>query len=453
MMKFMTTIGASAILALGFMSSAQADPIGGSQNKADNSCFIVWWFFVDADCSYDASRVLFTPNWVGPIKLYGNHLPGGFAAGDDEKRLRYDGDMTVTGNSGAGDIIDATLTVAAGERVGSCGQGGDCLVSWDSVTHTISAAADRASANAAGGFTYEVAANTFPLRLQPCVPSFFFPQACNSFGNGFPREGSNFAVEPYPTTTAPPIPPICVAPNPFPPPECFAPLLLNTAWTDPAPVGQGVASFEGGRGNRNTGTTSSAVVTGYNCTELAAGSDCTTSSTLGSGNPLGGSFDFENVLLKVDTNAAGGVISATMSYTQEYVLVVPFLGDSWDGNIVEMSGFVAVAKPGASPDIQIDKRNPLSVVIYGTAALDVSSIDISSLSLAGGNTTAGNEIHGQAHIGDKDGDQIDDLTAHFASNASDLRCGMNEATLSGVSDGVPFTTTVTYNGIGKACST
>ena len=54
-------------------------------------------------------------------------------------------------------------------------------------------------------------------------------------------------------------------------------------------------------------------------------------------------------------------------------------------------------------------------------------------------------------MSDEDGDGHKDLVAHFASNESALQCGMDEVKLNGVSDGVAFSTTVTVNGIGKAC--
>jgi len=147
-----------------------------------------------------------------------------------------------------------------------------------------------------------------------------------------------------------------------------------------------------------------------------------------------------------------------LAFTHEYFLVVPQLGDSWDGNFADLSGFVAVAKPGGSPNVQVDKKNTFPVVIYGTDKLDVSSIEIDSLQLGPGlfytMETYGSEIHGKgqqkkAHIGDADGDGHDDLTVHFNSNDSDLRCGFTENKLNGVSDGVAFTTTVTSNGIGN----
>jgi hypothetical protein len=457
MMKFITTLGACAVLALGFASSAQAGPVGGSQHQADNSCFIVWWFFVDLDCSYDASRAAFVPagSWVGPLNLYSNYLPGGFVAGDDSKRLRFDGTMTVTGEfggppSGVGDVIDAALTIAAGERVGSCGQGGDCLVSWDAITHNISAAADRATANSAGGYTYEVAANAFPARLEPCVPYTLFPFPP---GNQLPfncvnvqigdtgpivRPGSNFANQLYPSVTASPT---------FP-----APLI---GWQASAPVGQGVSSFEGGRGNRNTGVPSTALVANGNCTPLDPGSDCSEPSVLGSGfPPVGGTWNYQNVLMKVDTNAAGGIINAELSVVHEYVLVSPAFGDSWDGNWVELSGYVAVLD-GTSGTAPVDKKGVVPIVIYGADDLDVRDINPDSLRLGRGlfytQETFGVETHGKAHYGDVDGDGNEDITAHFRSNESDLRCGQTEIRLLGESSGVPFATTVTITGVGKAC--
>jgi hypothetical protein len=416
MMKFITALFASAILALGALSPAQADPIGGSQHEPENGCFSVWWLFVGQDCSYDATKFIFTPIWTGPIGLWTYNT-----------RLRQDGDMTITG-TGGGATIDATLTLAGGTRTASCGQGAaSCTESWDSITHTLeTAAVDRAASNAAGGYTYEVASNAFPARLQPCINFGPFPPF--NCPNGF-----NFAGQEYPSVTPSP---------PFPGP--------NTGWVAPGPWNEGPSSNDGQpflppHFGPNLGRTSSATAVNYACVAVGGGSCASTAL-------IGGSLGYENVLLQVDTNAAGGIINATMSYTHEYTTVIP--NDSWAGNIVEMSGFIAVAKPGADPDVQIDKKNPLSVVVYGTSNLDVRSIDIPSLNLQGGLftfPTAGGEIHGKGHYGDVDGDQIEDLTAHFASNESDLRCGANEARLNGVSDVVPFTTTVTYIGIGKAC--
>jgi hypothetical protein len=345
------------------------------------------------------------------------------------------GDITVNG-SGATATVDGTLNLAAGERVFSCGQGGaTCLESWDGITHTLAnATVDRAAPNGIGGYTYEVAANAFPIPLDPCIP--FFPFLC--------ADGWNFSGQVYPSVTPSPS---------FPAP--------GSAWLAPAPNGTGPASFDvnpffppglGFPGSGfNTGTTSSAVTSNYQCVVVIPGADGDCDNTAAIGGPSADA-DYENILLKLDTGATGELVSATMSMTQQYVVVFPFLGDSWAGNWVEFSTVVAVAKPGSDPDIQIDKRNILPVVIYGNAGTDVTMLDIGSLELRGLSAIPGAyESHGQEHISDKDGDGFADITAHFASNEASLQCGINTATLSGTLAGVPFVASVDYNGIGKAC--
>jgi len=421
MMKFFTALGASAILAVGFSTSAQAAPVGGAQYESDNTCFIVWWLFVGLDCSYDGSRSGFADTWVGPIGLY-----------TWGERLRVTGDMTVSG-SGDGASISATLSMAGAERSGGCGQGGDCVEAWDSITHTIDATAvDRATANDAGGYTYEIAAKAFPPRLEPCVPYTIGPFGIypnGPFGCNLGGMGWNFANQLYPSVTASPA---------FPAP--------GQAWQAPAPFGNSVSGMEGGRGNRNTGTTSSAVSTGYSCT--TDGGDCEASSIMGP-NP-----SYATVMMKVDTSAAGGIINAEVSVTHEYITVNPIFGDSWDGNWINMSGFVAERSGG--PENQVDKKGVVPIIVYGAPGLDVRSIDSDSLELGTGlfytAETYGDETHGKVHYGNFDRDEHEDLKLHFRSNESDLRCGQTETKLNGTSDGVPFSTTVTIVGIGKACA-
>jgi hypothetical protein len=444
MMKFITRLGASAILAFGLVSPAPADSVSGFQTPYENSCFVVWYSILGLDCSYDASLSSFGP-WVGPINLgYTYYAPGGGTfdpAGPGivgtPSALLLSGDITVTG-SGASASVSGVLNLAAGERGGPCGQNGVCLVEWDGVQQTLAAkTVDRAIPNAALGglaYTYELATNAFPDRLQPCAP-FGAPLPCRTPPNG----GTNFANQEFPSATAPPIP-----------------FFGAQAWTGPsAAPGHGIATWEGGRGNRNNGTTSTGVATNYNCTDFTTGGvGCFSGSVPGSPPPnlMGGTWGWENVLMRIETNAAGRIINAKTFIVQEYDTIPPFfIFDSYDGNYVEFTAFTAIAKFGSdNVDIQIGKKNPLSVVLFGSSSLDVSSVEITSLTLDGG-SMAGSEIHGKAHITDQDGDGIDDLTAHFASNESDLRCGMNTATLSGIADGIPFSTGVVYNGISKGC--
>ncbi len=205
----------------------------------------------------------------------------------------------------------------------------------------------------------------------------------------------------------------------------------------------------------NLGTTTTGTMNGRNCIAGPPDGDCGAGALMGT-TTAESSPGIENLQARISTNAAGTILSASLSVSQEFQ-TLPFSfvphPDSFSGNYISLSGIEAVGQN----DVQIDKKNNFNVVIKGSAGFDVRSIDVASLRLGPGlfvstfpgfpnfGPNLGTETHQKAHISGGN------LKAHFASNASDLECGNGQVKLRGTSDGVPFVVSVEVNGIGKAC--
>jgi hypothetical protein len=153
------------------------------------------------------------------------------------------------------------------------------------------------------------------------------------------------------------------------------------------------------------------------------------------------------------------IIACSAAWTQEYSLLsfVPAQPDSWGGGTLNCSGIRAgtLSAPDGYKKVQINKKNIVPVTVYGAVGFDVTTIDDASLRFGGGeytlNPTVGAIAHNVAHDLDVDSDGFEDLTAHFHSDESDLRCGDNLVPLRGTVDGVPFVVDIGIHGHGKAC--
>jgi hypothetical protein len=468
--RLLVAAGAVAIGMLGFTASTHAGTIYGSQDKVENGCIAPIPFFVLQDCSYDGSNYQgfygdFGPqSWIGPMAGENYFLSGESASGE-QKRIPVGGDLVITG-SGAGASIAGTIDIGAGERISACSQADICTESWDSISHAVPSTGETSAvANSAGGFDYTFSSLGQPVELVPCV-GYFFPAGGGLCDWAFGRDGFNFAAQTFPSVT-PSIPYAggawksnqltgCVAPN------VCGPL-------DDTP---GLATLEGGFApfQRNDGIQTTATMVNYSCVPGIIDADCNSNVTFGADqimDPPGppkppgwteGNPSFENLHLQVSTNGAGTILSINALATQEYSLLSfhPSQPDSWGGHGLDLSGIRSASRGVAGHnDIQIDKKNAMSVVIYGSAGFDVSTIDSDGLEFGPGEftlaPTTANPNHSGGHIADTDGDGYADLTVHFASNDSDLRCGKRETNLRGTSDGVPFILSIQTNGIGKAC--
>ena len=249
MKKFLIT--ALGVLMLGLTFQVQA-ALSGSQDNVSNGCISPIQFFVRQDCSYNGSQPVGFPgqSYWGPIEGGEFYLPGGIAAGDATVDLPVSMDLTVTGNNGVGDTLSGTISIAAGEHSVGCTQNTAlprCEERWDSIVHVLtSAPLSIATANAAGGFDYELTTLGVPTRKPPCV--FFAPfppvNCTNLAGNGI-----NFAFEAFPSVT-PSIP------------------YFGSAWKFP-PTETGMATFEENPFNpfdvANIGATTTATLSGYSC--------------------------------------------------------------------------------------------------------------------------------------------------------------------------------------------
>ncbi|MFW2404295.1 MAG: hypothetical protein ACN4GT_05965 [Gammaproteobacteria bacterium] len=466
--RLLTGISLIAVGVFGFVTMSNAAPIFGSQSKVENGCISPIPFFVGQDCSYDGSNPLLFytdgPTYIGPIAAESYYLPGESAGGEgDPKRLGISGDLVV---DGAG-TISGTITIAAGERISACSQSDSCTETWDAINHTIPAtAATSAGVNSAGGMDYTYSSIGYPVPLEPCVP-YFFPAGGGLCDWNVGRDGFNFAAQLFPSVT-PSIP--------------FAGGAWKTNQLTGCTPGQhgcgpltdtpGVTTLEGGFSpfQRNDGIQTTATMVNYSCVPNGPAGDCNGNVTFGASeivDPPGpprppgwteGNPAYENLHLKVSTNAAGTIIACEAVWVQEYSLIsfIQTQPGSWGGGTLNCSGIKALARGAEGPaDIQIDKKNILGVVIYGDAGFDVTTIDPASLQLGPGEftlaPTTGGLKHAGGHIADTNGDGFDDLTGHFPSDESDVRCGLNNTPLRGTSDGVPFVVDVLTNGIGKAC--
>jgi hypothetical protein len=320
--------------------------------------------------------------------------------------------------------------------------------------------------NTANGMTYEYSSLGMPGPLDPCVP-YFFPAGGGNCDWAIGRDGFNFAAQLFPSVT-PSIPyaggswktnqlTFCVGGQ-----HGCGPI-TNTS---------GVHTLEGGFAGfqRNDGIQTTATMVNYNCVPGIIDGDCNGNVTFGAdqipnlpGPPLPpgwteGNPAYENLHMKVSTNDLGAIIACEAIWTQEYSLIsfISSQPGSWGGGTLTCSGIRAEAKPNSgTPNIQIDKKNTLPVTIFGSATFHVSTIPYSSLQLGPGEFTLAPTLGGTTHPGhdleDTNGDTYPDLVAHFASNESDLRCGENQTSLRGTSDGVPFVVSLLIKGIGKAC--
>jgi hypothetical protein len=438
------------VIALAIASQVQAAPVVGAQSKVENGCVGVFRLFFGFDCSYNGSDPVgvftggSTPfnTWIGPIAGPQFFEPGDISDPSDinlpipRKSLLISGDLTVDQAGSLSGFID----IAAGSRLAACGQGCESWESWDNIRHTVPASAPvTVSANLAGGNDYQYSTIGQPVLLTPCPP-------------GPPCFGGNFSGETFPSSTAS----ISIPGNPL---IAWAQNLAQDGPLVPTP---GLSRAEGFPVPffQNIGIQTSAVVTNYNCIGEVFGSPnpsaCASAITYEGGT----SAQYDNMHVAISTNAAGTIISGQAVFAHEYGAILPvipgfpgaapFFSDSWTGGTFTFSNIEVQVRGGEGAKIQIDKKNILTVVILGSAGFDVTTIDPASLQFGTASVTSG-PVHDGGHIADVTGDGFADLTGHYASDLSDLRCGERTAFLSGTSGGIAFSLPVRYEGIGKAC--
>jgi len=312
-------------------------PVRGSFNAAqENACIHVSIFFYLSDCSYTRAHAVIAGQalpWVGPTVnpvYYAPDSPHASpdyvpVAGDDRIAPALGGTLSVDDGGtadGGDDRLSLTLVVGPAARSvvanvnelagGPAGRPPRAVIAWSAITHTLEPTrVSSATRNAAGGFDYVIGAQGFPARIcratdpADCFPSAHAPKTTD----GQKGEGG---------------------------------------WAAPARVGITRDSAMDG----NPGARTTAVMAGYRCTDNRGGITCPSHNVVwrNGAEPEPGARNlseapgFDNLLLRVATDAGAHVVSAQAFWTQEYridagppAFQVPAGHDnSWQGGYFEL---------------------------------------------------------------------------------------------------------------------
>jgi hypothetical protein len=328
---------AGTFMAIGFAGLAQAIPtntaITGSLSKSENTCVSPITLFTSSppeSCSYSGGEDVFVSvglgqfkSWLGPLDSGGFYATGtgpdplttgGSVPADGKVNLPITGTVTIEDNNtpgnGGDDSISGTLVIGAGERAVSTSDG-NALESFSSVTHTIPVrVVDSAALNAQGGYDYVIGSDGFPLLLH------------SAYGDDYPSESASIASG----STIPPdfnawdqanggnIPVVNMPFPAGPPPLSQGPYTVEVVTYAPAN-----STFGPGP---NIGVATTAVIAGYLCVAGdGAGpiDDCSTDPDLGSPGTWGmAGAEFDNLIIKLSTDANNKVVSADAFYALEY---------------------------------------------------------------------------------------------------------------------------------------
>jgi len=499
--KTHSLVGAVALgLALQASAGTTTQAISGSQSAQENGCVNAIGLFTANDCSYNGVNRWWTGSptydpdpiaegwgeddtpatvdayisdrpdrvWIGPLANQMYYAVGDSpftqdpleipAVGDNKISVGLSGQLTIDDNDspdGADDLISGVIIIGAATRNVLTGAAPSSRAeeSWSSLTQTLDpTAVDSATPNAHGGFDYVIASRGMPDVLQP-------------------DGGKN--NEPYPSE---------IASSPIETPVAVS------GWVAPESQGRSVANFEcqpesptpvavtwnsrQGRirigstlgapcadpASNNVGATTTGELADYSCLAYDPTKDCPKNpAVLGAPATFftpAGDPGYQNLLIKVSTDASGHIVSSFAFYTHQYQVLQGLFGfstpyEAWDGGTLTMTGAVQagslrVRPSGGSPDVNIKSGGGVSVVLYSNENLDATQ----AMNLAFGPGGAG-IMHSAPHVSDVDGDGLDDLVMHFRQRNTGLACGDASATLTGeTGDGQPFSTTATVNVVG-----
>ena len=342
-MRNHSSLASSVILGLTIGFSAAADTTstkvaGTFNNGQENACIHVSLFFFLADCSYSRiNREIAGQSlpWTGPTvnPVYyardSEHAVPSYkpVPGDDRISPTLAGVLIIDDAdtpAPADDTISGELTVGPAARSvvvnvnelagGPAAGEPRAVFSWSSIEHSLAATpVDSATPNAYGGFDYVIAARGFPsliCRTQEsadCYPSALAGRTVQG------REAAGI-------------------------------------WAAPGTVGVTRDTAMAG----NAGATTTAVMHDYRCTDNRGDITCPNHNVVWANGPepLPGERNrteapgFDNLLLRVTTDAAGNVVEAQGFWTQEYHIAagpptfqVPAgHNNSWQGGYLRLFG-------------------------------------------------------------------------------------------------------------------
>ena len=347
----------TTLMAMCLAGSAWAIPtatnITGHLSKAENTCVSPIEFFQFTYfqlCSYSGgvdiqSVVTSAPsldfhNWMGPQDSGGFYAKGflpsprevngftGSTPGDGKIELEFTGTITIEDSQTPGvddDKISGTLIFGPGERAASSSNG-NAVEQFDGITHTIPATTvSSATVNAMGGFDYVIGSQGYPFLISSAAGDYPSEEASIANDDTVPPNfnawadfnGGNITNATLPPYTAPPTVPGLI-------PHSveivsYAPGAANNSNVEP-----------------NVGLKTTAVVANLVC-ESGDGDDtpdmtqpdppdvpeliddCNPDPAIGAGSTwVVSGAEFDNLILKVSTDANFKVISAEAFYTLEY---------------------------------------------------------------------------------------------------------------------------------------
>jgi hypothetical protein len=358
-----------------------ATPIQGSLGQAENTCVSPISIFLNLICGFSGGPMfpadLAAVGSIGPLDSGGFYASAAAASGyefsttpgvdavgtpltsflvglpaipgDGKVGVPLTGSIVIDDSGdgfGANDTIAGTIVLGQGTRLasGSGSAAGSATIteSWTSVTHTLPATAvSSATPNGAGGFDYVLGSDGFPTNIFTAADAFASEAAAD---DGLPvanspwlqaNGGSGFNYDPG------------------------------------ADSGTDIVRFglkSSGPG-KNIGGATTAVIDGLVCSDVGLApaefdsvgdpvidtmTDCEDSSVawgvedpedLDAGKLNAG---FDNLVLKLSTNASGTILSADAYYTMEYpILGTPLQDNTWVGGTLSFTGSVTPPPSGS----------------------------------------------------------------------------------------------------------
>jgi hypothetical protein len=341
------------------LANSTVTNVTGSLSKAENTCVSPVVLSSPQGCSYSGGEAVDAAvgfgmyrTWMGPMTSGGYYAPGtapdplttdGSTPGDGKVNLQITGSISIEDNSspgdGSDDLISGTLVIAAGER-SVITSAGNVVEGFTSVTHTLApTAVSFASANGLGGFDYVIGSAGFPLLLQSGPGTDDYPSESASVltASTQPPDINAWDINNGGNIT------VVNMPNSGPPPLSGGPYTEEIV--SYAPISGNVGP--------NIGAVTSAVVAGQTCVSGdGAGNptvNCDPNPDVGAGSTWAVSgAEFDNLILKLSTNAVGKVVSADAFYTLEYLI------QSQDANAGNPDSFVGGTLTFAASSIDTD---------------------------------------------------------------------------------------------------
>ncbi|MEO7387287.1 MAG: Ig-like domain-containing protein [Gammaproteobacteria bacterium] len=378
--------------------------IDGTFANTEGSCTQITFQLGGGDCTFGRNRPAASTGWFGPLFGGGHYQQDGVkdqttyvptngaynavsdsftpAVDDGKYAAPVSGTFSIDDNGTAGDATDdrisANFTIGNMARNVATGQATRAVQRWSTMDHVMLPTAVNATvANGAGGVDYVIGSRGFPAPLcnesdsTDCFPSqnassvftdYDSNDQARSLWNQISAGG--IGIERGGLLGDPAF--VAVQPPPSPP-------------------------------TGNLGATSTATFTGYTCSQNNGSvNDCLVSNIVwGAGEPAG----FDNMIMKISTNAAGAITSALVYWTEEYFIGAfgppPNYDNSWQGGTFMFTGVeqsqAPTARDFAATVIEDSTTNSLDTVINSVNFAGAVTITIVTPPANGTATVNGNQ--------------------------------------------------------------